>query len=235
MALYRENDGIAKALLTAQDPLVQSLGPLYLTYYAMGDEESAAATQANFLQTLERLGPGFDLASALTWYAFTMLISRNYQTSVDYAARAIALCEEHGYVAFLGPATLTHALSRGHLSGSDEDVAIARAVLDQSRDAGYLHLYGLNLAELADVERKRGNLDTAATYASEALESVTVQGEGFWLPRIHEVIALTELERTEPDSALAESALSASRHHASEQGAAAFASAAESLLLDLRA
>ncbi|MEP0203008.1 MAG: AAA family ATPase [Halioglobus sp.] len=231
--LYQSNNGMSLSLLTAQDPLVQSLGPLYLVNYALGDDTSVNSVHELFLETIDGLEAGFDLASALTWYAFSMLLSRNYQTALDFSRKAATLCEENGYVAFLGPAILTMNLASGCLD-PEEDMAQAEAILDQARAAGHLHFYGINLAILAEIYLNAGNPEAAYKLLDEALTSVTEQGEQFWLPRIHLSIASVYLSQQPPQKEHAIASVNTAIEIADSQNAIGFAQDARATLDELK-
>jgi len=231
--LYQSNNGMSLSLLTAQDPLVQSLGPLYLINYALGNETSVNSVHKLFLETIDGLEAGFDLASALTWYAFSMLVARNYETALDFARKAAALCEENGYFAFLGPAYLTMHLASGSLD-PEEDMAQAEAVLDQAHAAGHLHFYGINLAILAEIYLNAGDPETAFKLLDEALTSVTQQGEQFWLPRLHMSAASVYLSRQPPQREQALASVNTAIKIADSQNARGFAQEARAMLEELK-
>lgn len=228
--LYQSNSGMSLSLLTAQDPLVQSLGPLYLVNYALGDKASTDAAHKLFLETIDGLDAGFDLASAMTWYAFSMLLARDYETALDFSSRAAALCEENGYIAFLGPATLTMTLAKGYLYPAEENMVNAAAILDQARATGYLHLYGVNLALLAEIYLSAGDPETAHKLLEEALISTNDQGERFWLPRIHLSIARAYMSQQPPQTERAIASVTAAIEIAESQNASGFAQEARTAL-----
>lgn len=233
--LYSEQGGMRSGLLTPMDPLVQSLGPLYLVHLASGDDAALAAVRERFLALVDSLEPGFDLASALLWCGFCELMARQLESALTLLQRCSAVCDEQGIVSLAPYAQINLGLVRGLLRRSDEDVAPVRQLLAVLEQAGYLHLHCAYRGELASVYLQRGEADQALAEVEAALRIAGEQGEGYWLPRLRLRAAEIMRARSGSDSTAIRSALLEARQLAETQGAERYAGQARRLLEELPA
>ncbi len=182
--LYVANEGGRLPLLTPQDPLVQSLGPLQVLLHAMGDAPAASKAATQLVSHVATLGESFSAAAGHYWTAFGALWTGRFEDAARHAGIAAAMCEQQGYTSLASFAVIrTYALDRL----GPHAVALAEATrgLEMIERLGQEHTRAFHLGELARLQGAAGDAATALATVTAAIETAARCGEHFWLSPLH--------------------------------------------------
>jgi len=224
---YRAHDGARLPMITPQDPLIQSLGPLQLVLLAIGDEAAAERTAAELIAHARSLGGSFNLACALFWQALFFISRGDYAHALEPAEQALDLCDRYGYPTFGAFASLFRAYCIGDRGDLDRALDMAQAGIAELDRLGILHGRSLQLGEVARLQAATGDLSSALSTIDTAIEAVRRCGELYFLSPLLRRRAEFLARCPGADPAIVSAALREAREVAEAQGATGFARKAE--------
>ena len=221
--LYREQDGGPLPLITPQDPLIQSLGPLQLVLHAMGEDDAAARAAETLIAHARSLGGSFSLACGLFWQALFFVSRGDFALAQAPAEEALALCDRHGYPTFGAFTRLFRAYCIGHFGEIERALDLAHAGLAELDRLGILHGRSQQLGEIARLHAAAGDLETALHTIDSAIASARRSGESYFLSPLLRRRAEFLEQCPGIDPAMVAAALREARAIAEAQGAVGFA------------
>ena len=223
VGLYRDHGGAQLPVITPQDPLIQSLGPLLLVLHAMGDDAAAEQAAADLIAHARSLGGPFSLACALFWQAFYFVSRGDYTQALAPAEEALGLCDRYGYPTFGAFAFLFRAYCIGHRGELDQALDMAHAGIAELDRLGIMHGRSYQLGEVASLQAAAGDLSTALHTIDTAIAAVRRSGEAFFLSPLLRRRAGFLVNYPGTSRATVSAALHEARAVAEAQGATGFA------------
>jgi class 3 adenylate cyclase/tetratricopeptide (TPR) repeat protein len=232
VGLYRDHGGARLPVITPQDPLIQSLGPLLLVLSAMGDDDAAERAADALIVHGRSLGGHFNLACALFWQALYFILRSDFARALAPAEEALGLCDRYGYPTFGALAFLFRAYCIGHRGDLDQALDMAHAGIAELDRLGIRHGRSQQLGEIASLHAAAGDLPTALHTIDAAIAEARRSGEAFFLAPLLRRRAefLAQHPGTSPASVTA--ALREALAVAEAQGATGFARQAAARLDD---
>jgi class 3 adenylate cyclase/tetratricopeptide (TPR) repeat protein len=221
--LYREHDGARLPAITAQDPLIQSLGPLLLVLHAMGDEAAAEQAADALIVHARSLGGSFSLACGLFWQALFLVSRGDFTQALAPAEEALGLCDRDGYPTFGAFALLFRAYCIGHRGELDQALDLAHRGIAELDRLGILHGRSQQLGEVARLQAAAGDLPTALRTIDSAIAAMRRTGETYFLSPLLRRRAGFLAHYPGTDPALVSEALREAQAVAEAQGATGFA------------
>ena len=228
--LYRDHGGAQLPVITPQDPLIQSLGPLLLVLHAMGDDAAAEQAAADLIGHARSLGGHFSLACGLFWQAFYFVSRGDYAQALAPAEEALGLCDRYGYPTFGAFAFLFRAYCIGHRGDLDQALDMTHAGIAELDRLGIMHGRSHQLGEVASLQAAAGDLPTALHTIDTAIAAVRRFGEGFFLSPLLRRRAEFLINYPGTSPATVPAALQEALAVAEAQGATGFARTAAALL-----
>jgi class 3 adenylate cyclase/tetratricopeptide (TPR) repeat protein len=221
--LYREHDGARLPAITAQDPLIQSLGPLLLVLHAMGDDDAADQAADALIVHARSLGGSYSLACGLFWQALFFVSRGDFAQALAPAEEALGLCDRYGYPTFGAFALLFRAYCIGHRGELDLALDMAHRGIAELDRLGNMHGRSQQLGEVASLHAAAGDLPTALHTIDSAIAAMRRSGETYFLSPLLRRRAgfLAHYPGTDPATVTA--ALDEARAVAEAQGATGFA------------
>lgn len=228
VALYEAAGRDSLPMITAQDPLVQCLGPLQVLHHVMGNDAEADAVAAKLAGHREALGESFSAAAALFWKSFGSLLRGRIADAGPEAVAAVALCERDGFLAFIGVADLVRLYVEG-ASDAAATLPKARRRAGSTGLMGKSHTSGFHIGQIARLECAAGDPVEALALVDRGIGIAETLDEALWLAPLHMHRAEILLAQPVPDKAEAAAAAARAIAIAEAQGATRYVADAGAL------
>ena len=186
IAIYDECAGLDLSFPTPQDPKTASLSALLQVVMALGYEEEEAEVSNQLLGHLQHIDSSFDSVFGYIFLAWHALDRQRYELCLDYATRALDLCDLHGYSYHGLGARLYQAVATSHLDRSRISDVIGQA---ESGINGLLkleanHALPHRMSALSSVYALAGEHDRASRLNQQALDLARKVNDNFAVPLI---------------------------------------------------
>jgi tetratricopeptide (TPR) repeat protein len=221
--LYHDHDGARLPMITPQNPLIQSLGPLQVLLHAMGDDAAAEEVSEALILHGRSLDGSFNLACALFWRAWFFISRGDFAQALTPAEEALSLCDRYGYPTFGASVFLFRAYCIGHRGELDQALDMAHIGIAELHRLGITHGRSQQLGEVASLQAAAGDLTTALHTIDTAIAAARRSGDVYFLSPLLRRRAEFLARSPGVDPASVTEALLEARAVAEAQGAAGFA------------
>jgi DNA-binding winged helix-turn-helix (wHTH) protein/predicted ATPase len=167
------------------DPEVLGRGYAAWLLWFLGYPDQALARSHEALASAQGLAHPFSLVWALIHAAHLHLQRREGHLAQERAEAAIRLASEHGCAHELAVGTIMRGFALAEQGQSEEGVALMRQGLDAHRATGAEIARPINLARLAEVYGKVGQVEEGLRVLAEALAVVDSTGQRVYEAEVH--------------------------------------------------
>jgi class 3 adenylate cyclase/tetratricopeptide (TPR) repeat protein len=206
-ALCMRADKAVPTLGVPQDPAVVNHLLLGLLEWFQGNDAAGQRICIEALRAAEQLDSeraAFTRAFLLTYLAWRSQMANDAHSASEYASEAIALSKDHGFLQWLGAATLHLGAARCELGELPTGVAMLEAALSAWRNAGAGLMLPYFMGRLAAAKMLANDTSAALQLFDGAIARARVTGEQLYLAELYRLRARCRKTRGEPAQFIAE-------------------------------
>jgi class 3 adenylate cyclase/tetratricopeptide (TPR) repeat protein len=188
------------ARAAGQDAGVAMLALTSWVLWALGDVDGAATRMAAALERADAVHHAHTHAYA--WYYASVLHALRGEPTIAqaYAARCLAISEQHGFRQWLGLSRAIRAICEAQLGASGRQLDEAKAELDEYQRAGYQLGITAQCVLLCAAFLLRNESESALEVIEHGLSIAYYNGERFFEAELYRLKARVLLARGAPDA-----------------------------------
>jgi class 3 adenylate cyclase len=185
LAVYRASDGARLTFASTTDPFVHAGISLMYLLNVLGEDAERNRVRNEVIAHARALGRPYDLLFALGHSVASSMFPGLAAEAHRDAEEALRLCEEHGYVTWLGICHIFLGVAKVDPGSRTEAVALVERGLSELRSTGNLTGVGILTRHIGAMHLAHGDLPQALAAFGEAIENLSRFDEMLHIPHIH--------------------------------------------------